>query len=214
MADIIHSNKLLSNSTFSHIIHAPVEKVDIAAWLFSLPEAEYCRCCPPDHISCGSTTREDGRPMSINVEMVGKTLMIQHYVAEVASPSLCRLVSISDAFMPNGRSRVQVIWTLSVEKIDNRSCRYINSVVAHPTEEFLKFLAAHGIGFEEAGEARQHASCNHNRRETPQFAASIESAALRSATSSPRFKPPSIEPVRDILGGHAVPECWADASAS
>ena len=28
------------------------------------------RCCPPDHISCGSTFTDDGTQMSINVEMI------------------------------------------------------------------------------------------------------------------------------------------------
>jgi len=65
--DVILTNKQLSNSAFSHVIHAPVEKIDIAGWLFSLPEAEYRRCCPPDHISCGTTSTDDGVPMSINV---------------------------------------------------------------------------------------------------------------------------------------------------
>jgi hypothetical protein len=216
MADIILYDKFLSNSSFSHTIKAPVERVDIAAWLAGLSEAEYCRCCAPDHISCGVTTREDGKPMSINVEMIGKTLMIQHYIAEVASPSLCRLVSTSDAFMPNGRSRVQVIWTLSVEKIDDGSCRYTNSVISHPTEDFMRFLADHGDGFREAGEARQHASFNHNRRETPLLAVSLESAALRQPPRLPMRKPPAVEPVRDILGADrvAVLPLWADAPAS
>jgi hypothetical protein len=128
---------------YSHVIHAPIEKVDIAAWLFKLPEAEYCRSCPPDHISCGATTTDDGRQMSINVEMVGKTLMIQHYAADIATPSLCRMVSTSDAFTPNGRTRVQVIWTLSVKKIDARSYECTNSVIAHPTAEFMEFIARH-----------------------------------------------------------------------
>jgi hypothetical protein len=59
------------------------------------------------------TTADDCKAMSINVEMIGKTLMIQHYVAEVATPTLRRMVSVSDAFTPNGHTRVQVIWTLS-----------------------------------------------------------------------------------------------------
>jgi hypothetical protein len=62
--------------------------------------------------------------MSINVEMIGARLMIQHYVAEVATPTLCRMVSTSDAFTSNGRTRVEVIWTLSVQRIDDRSCEY------------------------------------------------------------------------------------------
>jgi hypothetical protein len=48
---------------------------------------------------------DDGTPMSINVEMIRKTLMIPHHVAEVATPAPCRMVSVSDAFMPNGHTR-------------------------------------------------------------------------------------------------------------
>ena len=102
MTDVIISDKQLSSSAFSHVINAPIEKVDIADWLFKLSVAEYQRCCPPDHIACGATSTDDGKPMSIHVEMIGRTLMIQHYVAETATPTFCRMVSVSDAFMPNG----------------------------------------------------------------------------------------------------------------
>jgi hypothetical protein len=182
MAEIILSDKQLSNSAYSHIIQAPIEKIDIAGWLFKLAEAEYCRCCPPDHISCGSTTTDDGIPMSINVEMIGKTLMIQHYVAEVATATLCRMVSTSDAFTPNGHTRVQVIWTLSAKPIDEKTCEYTNSVIAHPTAEFMEFIAKHNMSFEDAAAARQRDGGDHNRRETPLFAASIERKALGHAS--------------------------------
>ena len=62
----------------SATIHAPVELVDIADWLLHLPDAEYQRCAPPDHIAAGTTTTDDGRPMSINVEVIGGSLMVQH----------------------------------------------------------------------------------------------------------------------------------------
>jgi hypothetical protein len=179
--DNILTEKELSNSAHGHVIHAPIEKVDIAGWLFDLPEAEYCRCCPPDHISCGATTADDGEKMSINVEMIGTTLMIQHYVAEIATASLCRMVSTSDAFTPNGRTRVQVIWTLRVSRMDYKSCVYTNSVVAHPTSEFMDFIAKNNIRFEDAAVQRQRDGGDHNRRETPLFAASIERMALGRA---------------------------------
>jgi hypothetical protein len=178
MSDTILAEKQLSNSAYSHVIHAPIEKVNIAGWLFSLPEAEYQRCCAPDHISCGTTATDDGTRMSINVEVIGKTLMIQHYVAEVATPTLCRMVSVSDAFTPNGRTRVQVIWTLSAKRIDDRSCEYTNGVIAHPTAEFMEFIAQHNVRFEDAAAARQDDGGDHNRRETPLFAESIERFAL------------------------------------
>jgi hypothetical protein len=181
MDDNILTEKELSNSAYSHIIQAPIEKVDIAGWLFSLSEAEYQRCCPPDHISCALTTTDDGKRMLINGEMIGKTFMVQHFVPETATPSLCRMVSTSDAFTPTGRTRVQVIWTLSVKRIDDKSCEYTNSVVAHPTTEFMDFIAKHNIRFEDAAAQRQHDGGDHNRRDTPGFAASIERMALGHA---------------------------------
>ena len=41
MGEMILTDRQLSNSAYSHVIHAPIDKVDIAAWLFNLPEAEY-----------------------------------------------------------------------------------------------------------------------------------------------------------------------------
>jgi hypothetical protein len=84
-------------------------------------------------------------------------------------------------FTPNGRTKVQVIWDLSVRKIDDTRCEYTNSVVSHPTEEFLEFIKEHGISWEKAQSDRQQSSGDHNRRETPLFAESIARAARRAA---------------------------------
>jgi hypothetical protein len=61
-------DKILTQSAYTAVIHAPIDQVDIADWLLNLPDAEYQRCAPPDHIAAGSTTTDEGRPMSINVE--------------------------------------------------------------------------------------------------------------------------------------------------
>jgi len=47
------------NSSFTAIINAPIEKIDIPALCFSLPEKEY-QGCSPAHVSVGSTTAPDG----------------------------------------------------------------------------------------------------------------------------------------------------------
>ena len=120
--------------------------------------------------------------MSINVAMIGRTLMIQHYVTDTATPIFCRMLSVSEAFTPNGRTRAQVIWTLSMKRIDDKSCKFTNSVIAHPIAQFMKFIAQHKISFEDAAVARQRFDGDHNRRETPLFGASIERKA-RSAKS-------------------------------
>ncbi len=177
MSDVIRTDMILSHSAVCHEVNAPIEQVDIASWLFHLPEAEYQRCCAPDHISAGSTTTDDGRPMSINVEMIGPSLVIQHYIGEVTEKLYCKMVSTSDVFSANGRSRVQVIWELAMKQIDGERCEYTNTVTSHPTEEFLEFIKAHHITFEQAAHDRQVASGDHNARETPHFAESIVRAA-------------------------------------
>ncbi|MCE6076964.1 hypothetical protein [Agrobacterium vitis] len=169
---------ILSRSAYSANIDVPLEKIDIADWLFNLPEAEYLRCCPPDHIAAGVTWTDDGRRMSINVEQIGSGLVIQHYVAEVAEPAYCRMNSISDVFTANGRTQVNVVWELIAEKIDDCRTRYTNKVTAHPTDVFMAFLEDHAIKFEDAAAARQAAGGDHNSRETPLFAASIARWAL------------------------------------
>ncbi|MGO6707008.1 hypothetical protein [Rhizobium leguminosarum] len=169
---------ILSQSAYSAEIEVPLEKVNIADWLFNLPESEYLRCCPPDHIAAGVTWTDDGRRMSINVEQIGSGLVVQHYVAEVAEPAYCRMNSISDVFTANGRTQVNVVWELIAEKVDDSRTRYTNRVTAHPTEAFMDFLAEHGVEYKDAAAARQVAGGDHNRRETPLFAASIARHAL------------------------------------
>ncbi len=169
---------ILSQSAYSAEIGVPLEKIDIADWLFNLPEAEYLRCCPPDHIAAGVTWTDDGRRMSINVEQIGSGLVVQHYVAEVAEPTYCRMNSISDVFTANGRTQVNVVWELIAEKIDDSRTRYTNKVTAHPTDAFMRFIEYHGVAYEGAAAARQAAGGDHNSRETPLFAASIARRAL------------------------------------
>jgi len=173
---------ILSLSAFSAEIDVPLSQIDIADWLFNLPEAEYKRCCIPDHIAAGTTVSEDGRAMSINVEMIGTALVVQHYVAEEAGKTYCRMNSISDVFAPNGRSQVNVVWELIAEAIDDKTSRYTNRVTAHPTDAFMEFLAKHDLTFADAAAARQAAGGDHNRRETPLFAASIARHAKKRNT--------------------------------
>ncbi len=171
------NDRTLSKSTVTHIINAPLEKVDIADWLFNLPDAEYQRCSHA-HIAAGHTTSDDGRPMSINVETIGEALMVQHFVAEVWEPHFCRLISISDAITMRGRTKVQLIWELSVQKIDDHTCEYSNHIHATATDEFLTFIDKNGVTFEQSRFARQQSSDSHNREETPNFAKSIERRSL------------------------------------
>jgi hypothetical protein len=122
--------------------------------------------------------------MSINVEDVGGLLCIQHYVAEVAEPHLCRLVSISDLISPAGRTKAVVIWELSAKGLDGGRCEFQNHIHALATDETIAFFEALGTSLGEGRDARQAALEAHNREETPNYDRSI--ARRASSHAQPR----------------------------
>ena len=170
--------RLLSTDTATAVINAAIAQVDIGDWVFHLPDAEYQRCAPGQHIAAGATTTDDGRPMSINVEQIAGTLLVQHYVPEVLEPHHCVMVSQTDLITPRGRTKFQITWELSAEADGDDRCTYTNTVSAHATDEFLSFLAELGIGVEQGAAERQENMTAHNQLETPLFAKSIERRAL------------------------------------
>ncbi|WP_405512491.1 SRPBCC family protein [Streptomyces canus] len=174
---VIH-NLLMTASEVTATVDAPIETVDIADWVLNLPDAEYQRCAPGEHIAAGRTTTDDGRPMSINVENVGGSLVIQHYVAEVHEPHHCHMVSLSDAQTAGVWTKPHVTWDLRVEPIDDKTCRFINTVTVRPTQGFLDLLAQGDVSFDDAAAQQQAATHAHNQRETPLYAASMGRKAL------------------------------------
>jgi hypothetical protein len=75
----------LVESSFSATINAPIEKVNIPSGCFTLPESEY-QSYSPAHCSAGATTTPDSRRMSINVEILGGSLVVQHSIEENGGP--------------------------------------------------------------------------------------------------------------------------------
>ena len=176
-------DNVIVDTSFSAVINAPIEAVDIPAWCFSLPDAEY-QGCSPAHVAAGATTAGDGRRMSINVEVIGGTPMVQHYVEQKATPHHLLLESVSDLFTPAGRTTMIVMWELSVKALDAGRCEFTNRVRTRPTEDFQAYLDRQGIPFEVFRAQRQPYSAAHNAGETPLFAASLERFALRHAAAA------------------------------
>ncbi len=172
------TDTIITESTSTAIIEAPVEFVDIADWVFTLPDAEYQRCSPA-HIAAGFTTSDDGRRMSLNVETIGGNLMVQHYVEDIGEPHHVRLLSTSDVIGPGGRTKSGVVWELSVKALDSSKCELTNHVIGKTTPEYWDHLGKSGIPFEVARKAQDVSSSAHNAQETPLFAKSMERAALK-----------------------------------
>ena len=104
---------------------------------------------------------------------------MEHYGEEIGEPDHLKLVFNSDVFTPTGRTKIGVIWDLSVKKIDDRTCEFTNMVHSSATPELVDFLGKQGILLEVFRIARKPISEAHNRQETPLFAKSIERHALR-----------------------------------
>jgi hypothetical protein len=88
--------------------------------------------------------------MSINVEIIGGGLMVQHYVEDIGKKIHCRVLSTSDVLTPSGWTKIKVIRELSVKAIDKDSCELTNHVIGSSTPEFLHYLAKSGTPFESA----------------------------------------------------------------
>lgn len=56
-------------------LHAPIEKIDIADWLFNLPDAEYQHCSHA-HIAAGTTTTDDSRPTPLGWKRWGREVLL------------------------------------------------------------------------------------------------------------------------------------------
>jgi hypothetical protein len=171
------------DSSFTAVINAPVETIDLPTWCFSLSETEY-QACSPAHVAAGITRSPSGSRMSINVEVIGGSLLVQHYVEKLSDKDHLILESISDIFAPTGRTTIQVLWEMSVKAVDGGQCEFTNRVRTKAADEFRAFLDRQGIPFEVFRAQRQQMSIAHNRSETPFFAARIERASLRSETTN------------------------------
>jgi len=163
-----------ASSVVTATINAPIERVDIAGWLRNLPDKEYQRCAVPDHKAVGYSTTDDGQPVSINVEMIGASLMIQHYVYEIAERQHCHMVSRSDVLTPGGWTTTLVIWDLSVTDKGDGTCTYRNTVTGHPSADFVALAERGGANIEDLAATARPAADRHCQLETPNYATSIE----------------------------------------
>jgi hypothetical protein len=170
----------LTVSSFGHLVNAPIEWIDLADWLTNLTNSEYRRLYPGAHIAAGTSPTEDGERISIHVEMIGESLLVHQDVSELIGRRNCRMASVSDVFTALEQTTARVQWELSVEPLDEHSCKHANRLSAIATDQLPSFIEAHGIGIEAAAGAYAEAFETHNELETASLAASIERRARAS----------------------------------
>jgi uncharacterized protein (TIGR02118 family) len=116
--------------------------------------------------------------MSINVGMAGSALMVQHWTEEIADKQHCRLVSLSDLFDQQARTKVQLAWDMTVKSLSESSCEFTNSLFVFGNDEFLASVEKSDASPEQVKDALQRTLDAHNAEETPNFAKNIEKKAL------------------------------------
>jgi hypothetical protein len=168
---------ILVQSSSTATIHVPIEKIDIPSWLFALTDEEYQECSAA-HIAGAATQAPDGKRISINVELVGPGLMVQHWTEEIAEKQHSYLASISDMFVQGERAVVQLTWDMTVKPLSKTSCEFTDTITLFETPDYVAFAQKSGMPTVQMKEGVRKAIDAHNADETPNFAESIEKKAL------------------------------------
>jgi len=139
-ANFNENARLVVRSSAKAVIHAPIDKIDIPEWLFALTDEEYQRCSIA-HIAAGATRTPDGsKRIEINVEKVGPGLMVQHCTEDITETQHCRLVSPSDMFVQQERTKMQLTWDTSVRPLSENSREFTDTISVFESDEYLAFV--------------------------------------------------------------------------
>jgi hypothetical protein len=176
--EVIMDLPVMADPRMDAIINAPSESIDLTAWVFGLTDEDY-QACSKDHIAAAASFTDDGKRMSINVERIG-SLIVQHYIEDIAECRHCRLISLSDTFGPDitSRGQVNVMWEFFVEAIDAAKTKFTNHVEVKAVSGFEDALRRQGVTLEQAQHRAQSVLAPHNTEETHLFAKDIERKAL------------------------------------
>jgi hypothetical protein len=165
---------LLHRVTAAAPVRAPLDAVDLAAWVFHITSDEYVRCAPQHHGSAQASL-PDGRRVFISVETIGGSFMAHHYVANLATRDHVRAVSPASQLWSTGVGPIamRVTWDLRIEPAPGDACRLVCEVLVETADASLAARAAQRPpNVPNPVEA-------HVTLETPMFAADLEGKALR-----------------------------------
>ncbi len=166
----------IGESTAKAIINAPIEAINLGEWMFTISSEEYAACAE-GHQSAAQGQLPSGIRFSVNVEIVGGTFMVQHYVETISEKDHVLGVSPNTTFWQNDKDYVlaQISWELKVVKIDEHSCELTCRAASESENE------AFVNRFHEATKdipAENSPLQVHINEETPLFAKDIERKAL------------------------------------
>ena len=162
--------------TAKAVINAPIETINLGDWMFTITAEEYAACAE-GHQGAAQGQLASGKRFSVNLEVVGGTFMVQHYIEQVAQRDHVVGFSPNTTFFLTDTDCVfaQITWELKVARIDDKSCELTCRVFAESDNE--TFVA----GLKRAAEenpGQKSALHHHIEEESPMFARDIERKAL------------------------------------
>ncbi len=145
-------------------LNAPIDRIDLDNWLFTLSDAEY-QATARGHRAAGTFVQDGVRGM-VNVEAMGGHLIIQHYREVSATPAHVEMVSERSRvylfhLVP---ATVQVRWTMSAiaRTAETSDFQCTVELTLPPLLRALGALSALGLAIRA-----------HTREETQRFADDI-----------------------------------------
>lgn len=145
-------------------IPAPVDALDLSRWVYAMGDREY-RACARGHLAAGSSPLPGGARASINVEIVGGHLLVQHYEPEQLEPHHIRMVShASDMWIFRlFYARVRVIWEITLLPRSADACTFRDHIRVEHRSRLLWLLSKLALV--------NWVVQRHDDEETPRFAA-------------------------------------------
>ncbi|MDB4876612.1 MAG: uncharacterized protein JWM41_3058 [Gemmatimonadetes bacterium] len=153
-------------------VAAPLERVDLAAWVSHLTSDEYNRCAPQHHGSVQAAL-PDGRRVFVSVETIDGNFMAHQYVAEIATPAHVRMISSASQIWlsPGESASMRVTWDVQLEAVSAVASRVVCDILVETADSALATRAAQRPA-NVPNPVQVHCAL-----ETPAFAADIERKA-------------------------------------
>jgi hypothetical protein len=173
-SSLAEASQIIHRVSASSKVNAPLESVDLSAWVFHLTSDEYVRCAPEHHGSVQSPL-PNGKRVFVSVETIGGNFMAHQYVEDIAERSHLRVISSSSQLWWNSAlpTTMKVMWDVRLEPLSTQSCQLTCDILVETADEaLLAAVARIPPGATDPVQA-------HCARETPMFAADMERKALK-----------------------------------
>lgn len=128
--------------TGTTIVRASIQDIDLAKWFHGSIERDrpVASDLRPDFVMA-----PDGKLMSIQVELMGGSLITHYYVETDASRDKLVLESRSDLVTAQGPTSVQIHWEVRVTAVDDGMSKLTNHVRSNASRAFMSFLERQDI---------------------------------------------------------------------